>query len=250
VIRRVLLFPTLIFGTALVVTSPLYASNCPLGKQWVSPHFRSGYVRYDGIVVSPTNVIGHCKTNPRGFERWHSRLSNSRPKIWGYKEKTKQWTTEEIERIYDFLDIFPPHFGDLEKIKIYRMDSSLFKGNPATTNFNDVVLYDAAFKHSVPLEQILAHELAHSVYNTLDAKEKRDFAVSANWEQDSGSGNWVPKKEKAFIQSDSRASLDEDFANHVEHYLFENNTLKESSPNAYQWIKEKFGQDFKIQEKK
>lgn len=243
---------SLIYASISFFSISALADNCPDGKHWVSPHSRSGYVRYDGVFVKPANVSGHCRTNPRGYDKWHQALSNEKPKIWGFKsEKAKKWTEEEIERVYDAIATLPPQLIELKNVKIYRMAESVSKENPATSNYNDIVLYDLAFKYKIPIEQILAHELSHVLYNTLTRDQIKEFAHSADWMNiRSTSDIWVVKKEKNFIEEDSRSSLDEDFANHIEHYLFRNEPLKKRAPSAYQWIHKTFGKEFKIQEKK
>lgn len=242
----------LLILTLLLIGNFSFADECPKGKYWVSPHFRRAYVRYDGAAVRATNVQGYCKENPRGYEKWHQRLSNARPKVWNYKqEKSKKWTTEEIERMYDAISILPDKLLDLGKVEIHRMIESVNKGNPATTNFYDVVLYDLAFNHKVPAEQILAHELSHPLYYSLNNTQRVSFAHSSDWKEISDMpGAWIAKKKKVFIEEDSRTSLVEDFANHIEHYLFKNESLKNNSPESYKWIQKTFGENFKIQEKK
>jgi hypothetical protein len=237
---------------ALYVSIPSFASTCPEGEYWISPHVRAGYFRYDGVKVSPADVRGHCRINPRGYEKWHQRLSNERPKVWGYKnEKSKIWTADEAERVYDAIAILPKQLLELSKVEIHRMTESISKENPATSNFENIVLYDLAFKHKVPLEQILTHELAHVLYYTLDRDQIKEFAHSADWKSVQSSSNvWVTKNDKIFIEKDSRSSVIEDFANHIEHYLFKNESLKKSSQESYHWINKTFGKEFKIQEKK
>lgn len=241
----------LFFIALLLAGNYVFAGECPKGEYWVNPHFRRAYMRYDGVAVRATNVRGYCKENPRGYEKWHQRLSNDRPSFWGYKsEKSKKWTTEEVERVYDALSIFPQQLLDLDKVEIRRMIESVNNDNPATTNFGDVVLYDSAFKHKVPMEQILAHELSHPLYKTLTDNQREDFTFSAGWEKVGKSNLWTTKVKKIFIESDSRVSIEEDFANHIEHYLFKNDSLKKNSPEAHKWIKKTFGENFKLQEMK
>lgn len=235
----------------LLAGSFSFAAECPKGEYWVSPHFRNGYVRYDGTVVRATTVSGHCRTNPRGYEKWHQRLSNERPSFWGYtNEKSKKWTTEEVERVYDAISILPQQLLDLGKVEIYRMVQSNTEGNPATSNGNDVVLYDSVFKHKIPMERILAHEFSHPLYYTLNPNQREDFARSARWKKIENTKAWVARKDKIYFEEDSRVSLVEDFANHIEYYLFKNESLKESAPEAFKWINQTFGKDFKLREKR
>ncbi len=70
--------------------------KCGNNQYWVNSHYRNSYIRHDGVRVKATQVQGHCRKNPRGYKVWSQRLSNHRPKVWGYSnEKSKKWTTEE-----------------------------------------------------------------------------------------------------------------------------------------------------------
>lgn len=241
----------LLFMTLMLSGKISFADECSKGEYWVNPHFRNSYIKYDGTVVRATTVRGYCRANPRGYEKWHQKLSNERPGFWGYKsEKSKKWTTEEVERVYEALSSFPDQLLSLNKVEIYRMGRSKADGNPATSNGNDVVLYDSAFKHKIPTERILAHELSHPLYYTLNPNQREDFARSARWKKIENTKAWVARKDKVYFEEDSRVSLVEDFANHIEYYLFKNEFLKESAPEAFKWINQTFGKDFKLQEKR
>lgn len=155
--------------------------SCRKGKHWVETHFRSGYLRHDGVRVKSTQVLGHCRKNPRGYEQWHRTLSNQRPKLWGYqKEKSKKWTVEEVQRLYDAISVLPQKLLALKNVKFYRMSESKDIGNPGTSNSTDIVLYDQAFKYQDSLAQILSHELSHILYDTLSLDDKYAFAERAD----------------------------------------------------------------------
>ncbi len=221
---------------------------CPIGEHWVASHVRRTYVRDDGNRVRAAQVKGHCRKNPRGYEKWHQNLSNNRPKIWGYKqEESKKWSVDEIERLHEALSVLPDVFLNLANVKIYRMHKSQFPGNPATSNNKDITLYDLAFQRKQSLAQIVAHELSHVLYRKLSEKEKSSFRQASGWiEHPEFKGALTTEKNKKFIQPDSRLSVDEDFSNHLEHFLFKNKSLKETSPKAYLWIWDKYGLGFKI----
>ncbi|MDC0980250.1 hypothetical protein OAQ84_00795 [Bdellovibrionales bacterium] len=95
---------------------------------------------------------------------------------------------------------------------------------------------------------VLSHELSHALFRSLSENDKRDFILSADWgiEKKNKKAYIFPKTNKVFIQEDSRDSIDEDFANHLEYYLFKPKFLKLKSPEAFQWIKNKFGKKFKV----
>lgn len=57
---------------------------------------------------------------------------------------------------------------------------------------------------------------------------------------------YVPKAGKVYIQEDSKVSLGEDFANHIEEFLFKRDKVKKVSPKATEWIDEAYGNSFRI----
>ena len=119
--------------------------------------------------------------------------------------------------------------------------------NPATTNINDIVLYDLAFQYKESLAQIISHELSHVIYSRLGKEEKKSFRKAADWIESRWLKNYYsPNPGKTFIQPDSKTSIGEDFANHIEFYLFKQNFLKKESLKTYKWIQNKFGNDFII----
>lgn len=49
-----------------------------------------------------------------------------------------------------------------------------------------------------------------------------------------------------YVEKDGELSPDEDFANNIEFYLFEPETLRKKSNAIYLWILKTFGSDFKL----
>lgn len=179
-------------------------------------------------------------------------MTNKRPAIWGYgKEKSKKWTVEEAQRFYDELSVLPDNLINLKNVKVYRMDQSVTQSNPATSNFKDIVLYDLAFRHKDSLAQIVAHELSHILFADLSNSEKEHFAEKSNWIvlKVKNETIYIPKNEKKLLQADSAVSIDEDFANHIEEFLFDRVRLRKTSPNSILWIQKKYDESFKIQKK-
>lgn len=101
------------------------------------------------------------------------------------------------------------------------MNQSATPDNSATANSKDIVLYDLAFRHRDSLARIVAHELSHVIYEELSGEDRASFRQAAGWiEHESKKGAYKAADDKVFIESDSRHSISEDFANHIEHYLF------------------------------
>ena len=132
------------------------------------------------------------------------------------------------------------------------MLQSQYGQNPATTNppQKDVTLYDLAFVHEDSLAQILSHELSHILFESLTSEEKKVFAEKAGWDRRNimGKEHYFPKRGKTNIKADSSDSLEEDFANHIELFLFKPANLKVKSRDSHSWIQGRFGENFKIKE--
>ena len=219
-------------------------TQCPKGKHWVSAHFRSACYRADGTFVKASNVSAHCRTNPAGYAVWHSKLKNHRPKVWRFtKEQSKKWTTEEIERLLEALAELPEELTEQVVKGLYRMKDSVEQGNPATTNFGDIALYDTAFSKKYKLAQVVAHELAHELYRSLPDEVKVQYQTATGWsKQKLGGVTILSSRDKSkFVDQDGRALPEEDFANNIEYFMFHPKQLQKVTPSAYRWIKKRFG---------
>lgn len=70
-------------------------ADCPKGTHFVKEHFRHGYKRFDGSVVSPTTVKAHCRTNSFAFEKWFQNFVDFAPAKWPHKENFKEWNEHD-----------------------------------------------------------------------------------------------------------------------------------------------------------
>jgi hypothetical protein len=225
---------------------------CPSGQHWVRAHFRKAYRRTDGTLVSATNVRAHCQPNPPSYSTWKDRLRSNPSGRWILrKEKPRKWTTEEEERILDALSDLPPALLSDSVKAIYRFEkSSLFDQNPASGEPGERAVYDRAFGKKTNLARILAHEFAHEMYRRLSDTEKDQYRVAAEWllPRIPGTGEYqlIPNRDDAaYVEEDGSESMTEDFSNNVEYFLFEPKALQKKTPRVYEWIKKKFGDNFK-----
>jgi hypothetical protein len=60
---------------------------------------------------------------------------------------------------------------------------------------------------------------------------------------------WAGRKD-GYIEVDGKNSHEEDYANNLEHFLYDPDKLKKVTPSAYDWIKKRFGDSFKLKEEK
>ena len=157
---------------------------CPQGKHWVSAYHQGDYVRADGTLVRAHEVSAHCRTNPKGYEQWHSKIKTGRPRVWRHhREVSSSWTISEIERLLEAISELPDGLLEHEAAGIYRMKQSDTKDNSATTNdpLREVVLYDSAFLRSSKLARIVAHELAHLMFVRMNPGVRDGFLEAAKW---------------------------------------------------------------------
>jgi hypothetical protein len=227
--------------------------NCPTGQYRVKAHHRKGYVKSDGIVVRPTTVKSHCRTLTKAIEYLDVRIKKGIPVSWPHKqEKIGSWNEEELENLRDALEEIPDELLDSKLDGIYRLKKSKDFPNPASSSDGVIVLYDSAFDSSRNIGEIFAHELSHQNYLDLSEQERLDYRRATGWHLELQSDRkfyWTGRKE-GYIEEDGSFSPEEDYANNVEHFLYTPDKLKKVTPEAYSWIKNKFGEKFKLKGQK
>ena len=130
---------------------------------------------------------------------------------------------------------------------VYRFSKSKYFPNPASRIGSNIGLYDTAFDEKRNLARILAHELAHYSYDKLSFEDGKRYREVTGWQTklEGSDVYWTPRP-NAFVEDDGKVSPDEDYANNVEYFLFRPKVLKQVTPNAFNWLKNKFGDKFKI----
>ncbi|WP_415062844.1 hypothetical protein [Bdellovibrio sp.] len=221
--------------------------SCPEGQFWVKSHYRNAYVRFDGKFFSATEVRGHCKSHSAIYKSWEGRFQNSKYTSWPYaKEVFKAWTIADKERVIEVLETLPEELLSNSIEGIYRAVRSKDFPNPATSAEGIIVIYDSAFEKRYNLQRVIAHELAHQMYLDLSEIDITDYQYSTNWIPLRDKQKRYISRKDGFVQDDGRESPEEDYANNIEFYLNEPEKLKKVTPNAYNWIRRRFGDKFKL----
>ena len=229
-------FRVLILATIWVVLA--YAApqgQCPKGQHWVRAHFRRAYYRGDGTYVRATNVTAHCSTNQSGYDIWNAKLLDGRPSFWQPDEKTANWTPEERERVLEALGELPRVLKDERINGFYRLKQAALPKNPASNNFSDIVVYDAAFSRDYNLTQVLGHELSHRLYGLLTDHEKDSFQMAGKWKLTKKQTYEVGRPKSEFLRSNAMLNPEEDFCDIIPAYFLQPAKLKAISPRLFQW---------------
>ena len=224
--------------------------TCASNEYLVHGHFRKGYTKSDGTVVKATTVKNYCKERSAAYEFANKLFTNEPPKGWPHKsEKSLHWSNEKKQKVIDAIELIPNQLL-VNKLKgIYLFDKSKDFPNPGSSAEGIIVLYNTAFDESRNLSRIITHELAHQLYYSLAAEQRLGYGrAGAEWDTklaDDHTIYWVPR-ETGYVENDGRHLLEEDYANNLEYFLFDSDTLKTTTPKAYQWIKKNFGESFKL----
>ncbi|MBI4402627.1 MAG: hypothetical protein HY537_00610 [Deltaproteobacteria bacterium] len=211
-------------------------NGCGKGQHWVKPHPRRAYYRGDGTYVRATDVTGHCHANPPGYDVWNNKLMTGRPLSWHKEEKTATWTDEERERILEALGDLPAALKDEGIDGIYRLMRAIDPANPASNNFNSIVVYDSAFNKDYNLAHVLGHELSHRLYGSLSEREKDSFRISGKWRLTKPKTYEVGRPKNEFLRPNGMLSPEEDFCDIVPTYFLQPEKLKSLSPRVFNWV--------------
>jgi hypothetical protein len=223
--------------------------SCEPGRHWVKAYFRKAYTRSDGRHFKATTVTAHCSDNPPGYSFWIQKIKETALTNWPIKsEVAKLWSEEELERIIEALGYLPTAMQRDDISGIYRMERSVYFPNPASGDFNgDIAVYDSAFDQTNNLSQVLAHEIAHRIFSSLSPEEVKSYLYAAGWVNvgTDTHPDYELLREKT-VDPDSKNSINEDFANNVEFFLFNPKKLQGFAPGAYNWISGHFGATFRL----
>lgn len=167
------------------------------------------------------------------------------------QEKIKKWTESDIQKLIDALEEIPDFLLTPNLKGFYRFSKSKHYPNPAVSAEDVIALYDTAFKSSKNLGQILTHELAHINYKELKQKNQLDYGHATGWRYNIENDNklYLEGRKSGYIAEDGRTSVEEDYANNLEHFLYSPDKLKKVTPEAYNWFNKTY-KDLKLKERK
>jgi hypothetical protein len=215
----------LFFFLFLPIPSITFAFECPDGHYPVRSHHRNAYVKSDGTEVSPADVKESCRPY-RKSQPPTLIFTTGTPKRWpNPKDKFRTWTkTEEasIRAVLSQLPISLTHIGEIKFLRSVGPSDS-----PAYSNsFNQVIVITDEIK-SHDLKRVVAHELAHFYWDSLEDKRREEYYVAAEWKK-SADGLTASLVRRDVQIPDSDIGPHEDFTNSVELLVHDKSLLKPS----------------------
>lgn len=234
--------------------SPALAIECDSKQYAVKAHHRKAYIRADGTSVSESSVKAHCKDRSISSIYFQERIKDERPLNWPHKnEQTSSWSEEEKVRTIEALEDLPKILRADALKGLYRMKRSKDFPNPASFANGTIVLYDSAFEAQRNLSRIIAHELAHQLFMSSTKEQKRDYRLATGWKLEPGPDlihvYWESRAE-GYVEDDGRTSVEEDYANNLEYFIFAPDKLKVTTPMAYEWLKKEYGHKLELKREK
>jgi hypothetical protein len=231
----------LVFLISVQVLAADSADKCPDGYYRVRAHPRSGYYKADGTYYRATTVSSSCKARSAAHIFWHDKLMVDRPQNWPNNyQKPEKWTDEYRERLLEAFEDVPQGLW-AHDIKIYRNKLSRNQSNPAVHKNNLIVIYDLAFSEKHKLSRVLTHELAHNLWDKLELNLNKNYAKATGWERTFDPITKIKSlsgRRSGYVEKDGAFSVDEDFANNIEFFVFEPEVLQRTTPTAFKWIKD------------
>lgn len=106
-----------------------------------------------------------------------------------------------------------------------------------------IILYPRAFAEPSKLDRIIIHEVIHVLILKEWADSFNHYKRASGWSAVDGSGY----RRGEFVEFDGKESPEEDFANNVEYFLFDQNTLKIKSPDIFSWLQKNLGKKLRFE---
>ncbi|MBL7545536.1 MAG: hypothetical protein JNL11_17085 [Bdellovibrionaceae bacterium] len=115
--------------------------------------------------------------------------------------------------------------------------------NPASSSEEFIIFFPPAFSSDIQIDRVLFHEVVHHL---IINEWSSDFL---KYKKESG---WIGLKDGAFrkgefVETDGKASAEENFANNIEYFVFDQKILKETSKSIFDWINKNFKNRLKME---
>ena len=224
---------------------PTLPSDCHGTEHWVRGHSKS-----KGIWTAFCRANQDSGESTEAYKFWAPRLHEGNPLNWPNRTETVAiWTELELEKVLSALEQIPLQLWTSQIRGIYRLHRSKDFPNPGSSGDGFIALYDAAFMEKNNLVRILSHEGGHEFYSHMSNEEKSTYRLATGWglRDEPGARDMVVYKRKSgYVRRGCEKDMAEDLACNIEFFLLNPDKLKTEVPGAYVWIRNRFGDNFKL----
>lgn len=115
--------------------------------------------------------------------------------------------------------------------------------NPASSSDEFIIFFPPAFSSDTRLERVLFHEVVHHLISNEWSSNFLKYKKEYGWNGLKDGGF----RKGEFVETDGKTSAEEDFANNVEYFVFDQEKLKETSKNIFSWINKNLKNKLKLE---
>lgn len=209
-----------------------WALSCKPHEIYVREQWVRSYKKNDGTDVDAHVRQAHC----RELIRSNYFQDSTKQTFKNIQTNIKKWKPEERRVVEEYLSKVPAWLRKYKLVEILRGDIGGHPLNPAATIplTKTLIVFDRFFSETNKLS-IITHELSHIAFYDIDTRLIENFAQVSGWRFPDGGKPIPPAK---LLLADSKFSVSEDFANHIEYFYSDPNQLMLMNPLSYIVIKE------------
>lgn len=210
-----------------------YVIACEPDQTFIREQYINTYPKKDGTIINGHIRKAHCRT----VELTNYFQNNSSQKFIGIKPMLKPWKPAEKKIVETYLDRIPPWLKKYSIREILRANTKENPQNPAASVAltRTLLILDPFFTASNKID-IIVHELAHLAILDFSAVELTHFYEKAGWTRNKITNERIPPTH--LLLEDSKGSISEDFANHIEVYHGNPERLRSFNPSVFHFLDE------------
>jgi hypothetical protein len=216
----------------LFLTDTLFALSCGPHEIYIHEQWVRAYIKSDGINVAAHEKKAHC----REVSRSNYFQNSTKQTFKNIRTNIKNWKADEQKIVQELILKTPKWLQDYKLTEILRGEFGGHPLNPAATIplTRTLIIFDRFFSEVNKLA-IVTHELSHIAFYDIDSSLIETFAQASGWKFPEGE---KPIPPSVLLLEDSKLSVSEDMANHIEYFYTDPNHLMIKNPLAYIVIKE------------
>lgn len=176
------------------------------------------------------------------------KIKDGYPSNWEFSSElmgknSAGWPVEDRRKLEKELRRLPKQLQNGPFEGFFRLRKSVQIINPGSEYKGKIAFYDHAFDGEFPLDEVVIHEIAHTLYS----KNENEFLRALGWKRPRAyQGEWYRSGE--FLDRDAINSPSEDFASLMTEFLKRPENLRKRIPAVHAWFKKTFSDSFKLKD--